>query len=297
MTPDELNEAKYRLDRRRFVLDRAKMRREHAFLFRHSTVLITAALSLASIVVSLTAALNTYQVSAQHARMQQEETRRKADMEKQATVRAIAETERRASFELLQYVTQYYELISSGKSEKQMLIRNSMQSAFSEAALRRTFAHLAEAAPTLDAPNVWQEAQRARDVIDLGRSSPPGSAQAGSMPATMPDKDQVFDDLTGPQRRNKAEVLARLVAIRGEEMSRLLTESLLPQSDRWSYRYNLYVAHALARVNGKWPGSRDQLGAVTSLRSSGNYADPTFKARVDAAIANHRPSWSSSSSK
>lgn len=287
MTPDELNAAKFALDQRRFRFDRAKAKLEQRFLFRHSAVLISGALSLATIILSVASVINGMQATKQNQHLQVEETQRKAKAEEEATKRAAAETERKASFDLLQYITANYELIFSQTTAKQIRIRSVMEPAFPKAALESTFAQLAVTAPTRDGPNVWQEDLRKADVAGVAGASPKPAVGAG--PAAVPaTRDELIKALTGPQRRLEADRLAHLPAEELASTVALLTSTLLPQTDRWSYRFNLYAAFALAKAPRGWSGSRAQLAAVSALAQSGNYADDTFKNWVDAAIKNYR---------
>lgn len=287
MTPEDLNAAKFALDQRRFRFDRAKAKREHSFLFRNSAVLISGALSLATIAVSVTSAINSTQATKQNYDLQLQETLRKAKAEEEATKRASAETDRKASFDLLQYITENYDLVFSQKSEKQIRVRNAMEPAFPKAALERAFAQLAETAPTKDGPNVWQEEQRKSDVSGVV-GDPPKPPVGGGSPPLPSTRDELIKALTGPQRRLEADRLAKLPPGQVEPAISLLISTLLSQTDRWSYRFNLYAAFTLAKVPGGWQGSKEELASVTALTKSGNYTDSTFRTWVDAAIKNYR---------
>lgn len=287
MTPEELNLANYELDSRRFRFERAKAKREHRFLFRNAAVLITSGISLATVAVSVASVLNTRQATRQSNDAQLEETKRKAKSEEEATKRALAETDRKSSLELLQYITINYDLIYSNKTEKQVRIRNAMELAFPRPALERAFERLAEKAPTTDGPNVWQEELRQADkeVIKGPLNRPVGG---GSSPIAT-TQEELLAALTGPYRRLEAERLANLEGEDAVSAINMLVSSLLPQTDRWSYRFNLYAAYTLAKFPAGWPGSSTQLAAVQEIKKSGNYRDPTFKIWVDAALRNHRP--------
>ncbi|HEX2546603.1 MAG TPA: hypothetical protein VHL79_17100 [Ramlibacter sp.] len=286
MTTEELDLARFALEQRQFRFERAKAKREQDFLFRNSAVLISGALSLATLAVSVAAVLNTRQDTQQQHDFQVEETKRKATAEAEATRRAENEANRKGSFELLQYVTTHYDVIYSSESDKQVRIRNAMQLAFPGPALERAFAQLAQTAPTTDGPNVWQQEQRRED--DKFIKGPPPRPQVGGPGRPAPMTQQgVLAALTEKDRRWEAERLAEL-AKTDEGTVELLVSSLLPQTDPRSYRFNLYAAYTLARVEGGWKGSGTQLGKVQALKESGNYKDPTFQATVDKALKNFR---------
>ena len=286
MTPEDLSLAKYNLDVRRFRFDRAKAKREQRFLFRNSAVLMSGALSLAAVVVSISSVLNTRQSTRQHLDFQMQETIRKAKSEEQATLRAANETDRKGSLELLQYITVNYDLIYSNKTEKQTRIRNAMELSFPSPALARSFARLAQSAPTTDGPNVWQEEQRkADDAVITGPLKRPIGGGLMPLPTT---REALLVALTGQHRRIEAERLAKLEGDDAVNAVGLLLASLLPQSDRWSYRFNLYSVYTLAKVPRGWAGTPAQLSAVEALKRSGNYRDPTFKSWVDDALKNYR---------
>ena len=287
MTPEELNVAKHSLELRKFRFDRAKIKREQHYLFRNSAVLITASVSLATVAVSIATVLNTRQATIQNLDFQVEETKRKSRFEEEATKRAGVEIDRKASLEMLQYITTNYDLIYSGKSEKQIRIRNAMQLAFPRAALERAFEQLAKTAPTTDAPSVWQEEQRTADQATLTEPlrRPIGGGTAPPLPTT---KEELIAALTGKDRRLYAERLSNLEGQAVSGAVELLTGSLLSQSDRWSYRFNLYVAYTLAKFPGGWIGSPAQLASIDALKRTGNYRDATFKQWVDAATRNHK---------
>lgn len=287
MTPEELNAAKFALDQRRFRFERAKAKLEQRFLFRHSAVLISGAISLATIAISIASIVSSTQLTERNYDNQHAETVRKANAEAEETKRVAAETERKASLDLLQYITANYDLIFSQATDKQIRIRNSMISAFPKVALERVFAHFAETAPTKDGPNVWQEDQRKDDVAGVLGDPPMTRVESGlhQRPTT---REELIKALTGPQRRLEAERLAGLPKEQAAATNALLISSLLPQTDRWSYRFNLYAAFTLAKVSGKWTGTRDQYNSVVALKNSGNYEDSTFRFWVDAALLNCR---------
>lgn len=67
-----------------------------------------------------------------------------------------------------------------------------------------------------------------------------------------------------------------------------LINNLLPDSDSWSYRNNLYVVFTLSRISEGWEGTDKQLQAVKDLSTSNNFSDPTFSRRVNEAIKSFR---------
>ena len=65
-----------------------------------------------------------------------------------------------------------------------------------------------------------------------------------------------------------------------------LISGILPTSEKFSYRVNLYIAFTLARVPGGWEGTTEQLSAIDGLRHTPNNDDPTFKKRTKEAYDN-----------
>lgn len=288
MTPDELNAAKYKLDVKRYLLDRAKIRREHKFLFRHSTVLITGFLSLISVAFTVGVTIKNFADADDKRMADAQETARQKTREEQATSRATLENDRKRSLELLQYLTRNFDAIYSGVPEKQQVIQTALVTAFPIES-QRLFKRLAEVAPTKDAPNVWQEEQRSADKEDLARVPHDITLVWGrTTPLAVPTSAELVQRLTGTDRRSAAEALARLTGNDAAVLVDRLTSSLLPQNNAQSYRFNLYAAVVLAKVPGKWRGLLSQRAAVAALRHTGNYKDATFRLWVDAALENYQ---------
>jgi hypothetical protein len=288
VTPDELNERKYKLDVRRFALERLRMRQERKFLYRHSTALITGCITLISFFFTAGVTIkNLIDADARNS-AQIAETARQKTKEEEATKRAAAETDRQRSVALLEYLTKNFESIYSGVPEKQQVIQTAIESAYPIES-QRIFQRLAIVAPTKDAPNVWQEQQRAADKEDLRRAVSSARPPVSATNSAVPTAEELLQRLTGNDRRSEAESLARLQGVSSDVLVDRLIGSLLPQSDAQSYRFNLYAAVVLAKISGKWRGTDAQLAALTLLTKSGNYEDKTFRQWVKAALDNYRP--------
>ncbi|HMG73870.1 MAG TPA: hypothetical protein VK582_10245 [Pyrinomonadaceae bacterium] len=120
---------------------------------------------------------------------------------------------------------------------------------------------------------------RAKQVIS--DYAPSDSTTAGSEIADLIGK------FNGPDRLSASKRLGELYPQSKDKVVGSLIEALLPATDDRSYRVNLYVALTLGRIRPAWEGTAEQEKKIEELRTTPNYNDPTFKARVIEAVANY----------
>lgn len=113
--------------------------------------------------------------------------------------------------------------------------------------------------------------------------------QTSSASVESDDPSDLVRLFEGPERLLASNRLVTLHRNKPEETIRALVGGILPESDRRSYRVNLYVAYTLGRLRPNWTGTEGQVEAIRALAKSASYGDPTFKARVDEALRNLRP--------
>ena len=130
----------------------------------------------------------------------------------------------------------------------------------------------------------------------LGRALKPKAVEEAQSAVARPDgttpaeirsqAEELVALFPGSSRRDASAALVSLYGKAPDAVVEALTSNVKPLSN---YRTNLYIAYTLRRIPGGWHGTPEQLQAITSLRKSPNYSsDETFKAHVDAAIANGR---------
>lgn len=94
----------------------------------------------------------------------------------------------------------------------------------------------------------------------------------------------------GPDRLRASNALAQLYESKPDETVAALIAGVIPESpQRNSYRVNLYVAFTLGRLRPFWKGTEAQRQTIKRLKQHTSYRDPTFKLRVDQALATFRP--------
>lgn len=111
--------------------------------------------------------------------------------------------------------------------------------------------------------------------------------QSGTPPSTQNQSPETLVNLfPGPDRRIAAQQLVELYSSQTKQVIDALIKGILPELDQNAYRVNLYIAYTLAMIKPHWSGTSSQLEELQKLTKNANYADKTFKLRVDQAIKN-----------
>ena len=97
-------------------------------------------------------------------------------------------------------------------------------------------------------------------------------------------KENLVNQLTSAERLLVSNRLIEMYKQNKTEVLNALINAILPESDKNSYRSNLYIAFTLGRIPGGWEGTDDQARAIEQLKGHRNYRDPTFKKWVDASL-------------
>ena len=139
-----------------------------------------------------------------------------------------------------------------------------------------------------------------RSMMDLvatkaAGSDPRAQALQDSSAATVPslqsnDPKQMVTLLGTADRLSASNRLLELYVSKPSETVQALIGSIIPEAPQNnSYTVNLYVAFTLGRLRPPWRGSEAQRQIVASLKEHRSYRDPTFRLRVDQALANIQP--------
>ena len=104
---------------------------------------------------------------------------------------------------------------------------------------------------------------------------------------TAPLKDLV-KQFNGPERLQISDRLVGHYEQQPDAVVDAIINGLLPANDKWSYRVNLYIAFTLARIRLGWHGTREQWNQLSKLKDTNSYKEPTFRRRVDEALANYK---------
>ena len=101
--------------------------------------------------------------------------------------------------------------------------------------------------------------------------------------------NKFVDKFVGSERKDASSELVALYEIDPKSViDALIGGIILDQSDKRSYRVNLYIAYTLAKLPSKWHGSTEQKKKIDDLRMTRNYVnDKTIKRRIDQAIENY----------
>jgi hypothetical protein len=277
MTEDELNEAKLALERERFEFEKEKASRESRFFYKNFATVISAAISIAALSVSIS---QVWVAKIERQRELDQAKFRAASEEQLARDR----DDRKWNYDSLQFVSTNKDLIFGENESQRNRIRKVMVVTFPIAILDQLFDDLEEQAKTESEKKTWAEGRK--DVETRNLNSP--NAPQVNVPANILNKDELVKQLTSSERLS---VSNRLIELYGQNKSGVvsaLINAILPQSDKNSYRNNLYIAVTLARISGGWEGSDTQLAAINALKKTENYNDATFQQWINKAAANHK---------
>lgn len=114
------------------------------------------------------------------------------------------------------------------------------------------------------------------------------AAPSGPTSPSAPTKEEIQEQFYSANRLVFSDELVRRSARDRERIASALIGAIVPAGER-SYRINLYIALTLARFPEGWPGRADPGDELKKLTGPPHpYGDPTFKRRVDEAIANRK---------
>lgn len=116
-----------------------------------------------------------------------------------------------------------------------------------------------------------------------------GLGYVGSLhPATFSELQELVRQFQGLDRFKSSERLIDFYDVQPQDVVNALIGGILPANDKWSYRANLYIAFTLARIRPGWSGTKEQRQSILKLKETKNYEEPTFRRRVDEALANYK---------
>jgi hypothetical protein len=278
MTEEELNQAKFELDRERFEFEKEIAVRERRFLYRNSATVITAALSLAALAVSIS------QVWVAHIAKQREIEVTQLQKEKELKLEELRE-DRKWKYDTLQFVSSNKDAVFAGNDSERKRIRDVMTVTFPVEILDKLFSDLEERGKSPEEKATWSEGQKEVDRKVIASSD----MTAGTdLPSNILNKDELVKQLTSSERRNVSTGLIGMYKQNKKAVVDALIDAILPESDKNSYRNNLYIVYTLGRIPDGWEGSDKQAGQIAELTRTRNYSDATFKQWVDKTSQSHR---------
>jgi hypothetical protein len=147
-----LEERKFRLERERLEIEKQRLTADNSFINRNSSAIISAAVSLAAIIVSIT------QIWVAEIQKQREYELNRQQKEKELSL-ASSESERRWRIELVKFVSENKESIFHGSQQEQTVMRDLMVAIFPPDLADRTFHKFAVTANT-EARAIWDEGRK-----------------------------------------------------------------------------------------------------------------------------------------
>jgi hypothetical protein len=259
------------------------------FFEKHLGAIVTSLVSLAAVIVSAT------QVWLAHINKEKElDLVRKNQNEQQILL--DEESKRKWRLAMAEFVMKYESRIFSDKDEERNRMVDLVQATFPDPYRSEIFKTLVKVEAT--ATGSTEEGEAAKQ----GRIEPwvqgkerIDAAQTEEAESVINSSDELIEKFKGPERRIFSDKLAELYDANKSQVVDVLISSILPDTDYWSYRVNIYIARTLEKIPSGWEGTDKQLEAVKQLLKTRNYKDATFKARVDRAISNYKESTSDNS--
>ena len=278
MTEEQLNEDKFKLERERFEFEKETAVRERRFLYRNSAAVITAAISLAALAVSIS------QVWVEHIRKEREIEVTQGKNDQELKLEELRE-DRKWKYDTLQFVASNKDAIFGGIDSERKRIRDVMTVTFPVEILDKLFSDLEERGKSPEEKATWSEGQKDVDRKVIASTD---STSTTDLPLNILNKDELVKQLTSSDRRNVSNSLIEMYKQNKKAVVDALINAILPESDSNSYRNNLYIVYTLARIPDGWEGSDGQAQQIAELRRTTNYADPTFKQWVDKTLQNQK---------
>lgn len=121
--------------------------------------------------------------------------------------------------------------------------------------------------------------------LSLVPLSVPPTAKVPSAGTDGSDLRQLVNQFAGSGRQEASRLLLAAYEQRPSEVVHALIDSILPHSQPAAYRVNLYIALTLANVPGRWRPLPSQCERLIALEGTPLYDDPTFRDRLNEAVA------------
>jgi len=284
---------RFKLDKERFEFEKKVTKQKSQFFYRNIGILITAIISIASIIVSISQ-VNIKKVEVRIAEIQRDREITlkekeiqivKIQREKEINLLEILEN-KKWNMEALKFVADKKEIIFGKDSNESKQITDIMNVVFPIEILDPIYLHLKEASK--DQKDRFEEAEK--DVDKIIVASVEQSTKETLSPILIDDSkiDQeiykLVDSLSSSDRGKASLELADLSKIYYDKVINTLFESILSPNNKLSYRKNLYIVLTLSRIKPDWQKDDKKYDKIKKLTESPNYKDSTFKKLVDKAL-------------
>ncbi|MDR4305055.1 hypothetical protein IHQ68_00240 [Chelatococcus sambhunathii] len=131
----------------------------------------------------------------------------------------------------------------------------------------------------------WAGVQgKAISVAGIGEIASQNAGSDESQQATS----SIIERFSGANRRSASDALSQIWIEQSQDRASIVNQlfsAILPASDQYGYRVNLYIVRTLGILGQKWNGSEQQKEKLKSLKSIFNN-DQTMNYWVDRAVAN-----------
>lgn len=250
MSNTNYEEQRLALERQRLDIEKGRTEMEQKFFRKNVGVLLTAAISVAAVLVSAT------QIGVAYITKDKEIEINRVTAEKDQELKWKAA--------LLNYVTANMDSIFSNDKKKQSRYLSVMLSTF-----QTKYGYTDEIV---------------QNISTLAAEETPPPITDSNVPAI----GELIANFKGPERLVASNQLTDLYEKNPDAVITALIANLREADDDLTYRVNLYICFTLSRIKSGWKGTEQQRDRVSKLTNSKNYQDDTFKRRVDEAINNWR---------
>jgi hypothetical protein len=287
---DSLEREKLEIEKERLRLEKRRTESESYFSGRHGGALIAAAVSVIGVAVSGAQVWVAHVTKDKELALQKSQDDTKLQNERD-------ERDRRWKLDMATFVFTHKADIFTEDAARGVQVRNVMLATFPLSITDALFQRIESAVPEQQ-KQIWRDGQRAIDRV-FASSPAEGDAMSGSsrtVGASIQASGDVADDLSrlpeslqGNDRQQVSRRLARAYSDKPVEIVTALVNAILPESNPWSYRVNLYISLTLGRIVPSWSGTQGQLELARSLVNTSSYKnDQTFRETVDRALKNYR---------
>lgn len=281
-----IEEKRLELEEKRLSFQEKKYINEDKFFQKHFSVIITALLTLVTIVISGS------QVWVAYINKEKELSDIRAKSVRSEKSLKL-EQDRRWNLDITRFIFENRKLIYSEDIVEAKYMRNIMLTTFPLEITNRLFLSIEQISGNQkQIKTMWKDGLNIIDNISLSVDKTVEIDNTKLIEESNVITSQYIENLVkqfpNDNRREISNKIARLYNSYSAEVVTGLINGIEPENKRWSYRINIYVARTLALINPSWIGNDRQIKELEKLKNSENYNESAFKSRLDAALKNFK---------
>jgi hypothetical protein len=232
--------------------------RESRFLFRNSAALIAASISILSFMLAFMGAFQ--------AKMESERTE--------------IERNRRWFSDAASFITDNKAILFSKDSVEKDKIMSIMQVIYPPEIVKTITEKFKAASDDPRVKNFWEG-----QFFDIEIKNETTKSSAA---VTIPTSGDFRTILNSDNRRTASDLIAKKYASNQDGIMQQIVETVVPETEKSSYRVNLYVLVILSKIVGGWQATPSQASLVEKLYESAYMGDPTYKKLAERARNNKK---------